>query len=540
MHCTCPNAARRALVLLRAALLLALPCALSAQSIEWNGPSGGSWITDGNWSLGSVPDSSSDVLLVSATGGASMITSLLNGDIVVRSVTFNNHLGTLLGNSTAGYRVIGGPSSGSLRFDTAGIAILDLSNTVNQTQNISFNANASQSVTLNLNYSGAGTIDIGAGSVLAISANGTRITGTGGLIKTGAGTLRIGGNQNANLPSLGTYEGGFELLQGAVQIAFNGNATSNAFGTGNLTLSGGQLSSSSATAKTVFNNVTLNGSIELGDATTTGNLTFNSSSGTRTTTLAANSSLHIGQNAVTWEQDIGESGGARSLTKTGAGRLTLSGVNTFTGLMTVDAGELRLTGSLAGGLTVAADGSFSGSGTVNGNASIAGTHNPGNSPGIQNFSNDLTYIAVATVNWELNANTTTQGDPTAVFDQINVGGTLDFAGATLLNLSFSGAGSTVNWNDALWSSDQEWKIYDSAAVANFSNLSLVTSNWVDSDGNFFDTLLAGASFSLSLDGADVYLSYTAAAIPEPSTYAALLGALALGLVAWRRRRTRLA
>jgi hypothetical protein len=35
---------------------------------------------------------------------------------------------------------------------------------------------------------------------------------------------------------------------------------------------------------------------------------------------------------------------------------------------------------------------------------------------------------------------------------------------------------------------------------------------------------------------EVTLSVTAAAIPEPSTYAAMLGALALGAVAVRRRR----
>ncbi|MEY3774113.1 MAG: hypothetical protein RLZZ129_893 [Verrucomicrobiota bacterium] len=44
------------------------------------------------------------------------------------------------------------------------------------------------------------------------------------------------------------------------------------------------------------------------------------------------------------------------------------------------------------------------------------------------------------------------------------------------------------------------------------------------------------------DGVDFYeagfLLTTAAAIPEPSTYAALAGALALGLTVWRRRVTR--
>lgn len=50
-------------------------------------------------------------------------------------------------------------------------------------------------------------------------------------------------------------------------------------------------------------------------------------------------------------------------------------------------------------------------------------------------------------------------------------------------------------------------------------------------------LYAGPSF-YQADGTNVsfdHFTYTAAAVPEPSTYAAILGACALGFVAWRRR-----
>ncbi len=63
----------------------------------------------------------------------------------------------------------------------------------------------------------------------------------------------------------------------------------------------------------------------------------------------------------------------------------------------------------------------------------------------------------------------------------------------------------------------------------------------------YDPLLAGngldaasyftGTWSVSMHDNSLYLNYTgASAVPEPSTYAALLGASALGLAAWRRRR----
>jgi len=51
---------------------------------------------------------------------------------------------------------------------------------------------------------------------------------------------------------------------------------------------------------------------------------------------------------------------------------------------------------------------------------------------------------------------------------------------------------------------------------------------------------ASAAYSVSVTASDIWLnstSLTVSAVPEPATYAALAGALALGAVAWRRRAT---
>jgi autotransporter-associated beta strand protein len=242
--------------------------------------------------------------------------------------------------------------------------------------------------------------------------------------------------------------------------------------------------------------------------------------------------------ANTFSKVIADNGsGATSLTKAGAGRWVLGGTNTYTGATTVNAGTLLINGSTSSTslVTVGVNGTLGGTGTVGGDTTISGTHNPGNSPGIQTFTGNLSYVDAGipdpTVNWELASNLTTVGiNPTANFDQVIVGGNLDFTDITTINLSFNGAGSTVLWANVLWDANQSWLLYDVAGTTtNFANLNLNTINWLDSGGNLFST--TGGSFSLGQSGEDVVLNY--AVVPEPNA-AALLGGF--GMLALLRRR----
>ena len=135
------------------------------------------------------------------------------------------------------------------------------------------------------------------------------------------------------------------------------------------------------------------------------------------------------------------------------------------------------------------------------------------------------------VNWELAGNTIS-GRGTN-FDGIDVTGTLDFAGATTLNLSFDNLGSTVDWTNTLWLTDQTWLLYEvTTATNNIGNFNIFTSNWKDSTGAFFNTVLTGSTFTLSQTGNDVFLNFTA--IPEPSR-TILLGLGSIALIFRRRR-----
>jgi autotransporter-associated beta strand protein len=86
---------------------------------------------------------------------------------------------------------------------------------------------------------------------------------------------------------------------------------------------------------------------------------------------------------------ISESGGARNLAKTGAGQLTLSGANTFTGGLTIKAGTVNAGGSYSGGASPVLGGS--GTGTI----TIGDTS--GTSLAILNFGDWASYANPITV-----------------------------------------------------------------------------------------------------------------------------------------------
>ena len=248
--------------------------------------------------------------------------------------------------------------------------------------------------------------------------------------------------------------------------------------------------------------------------------------------------------------------GTGNLTFSGPGTLTLNAANGYTGATSISAGTLAIgaAGSIANtsGVAIASGATFdvsaasgfaigssqtlSGVGTVAGAISIAGTHSPGTSPGLQTFDSNLTYSSGANVDWELIANS--QGSAGTNYDQIAVGGNLDFAGATTLDLIFNASGSIVDWSDPFWQSNRAWLVWDlsTGTTSNFGNLSITSATWLDAQGDSFATALPNASFTLSQVGQDVSLVFS---VPEPSSLLLLAAAaVPAGAVALRRRRSR--
>ena len=244
------------------------------------------------------------------------------------------------------------------------------------------------------------------------------------LVKTGAGTLTLTGS---SLFSGGTTVNGGTLLLNRNVGWDAGNAQ--AIGTGDITVNSGAILRNGAdhsiwgghqNTRTVFVN---NGTVDMavgqeyfyklqmtagtlqniwirvgsavgaGEITTLasatpalintgidmtfGSLTFNVADG------AAAGDLSI---AFPISENSGAGSGAKSLTKNGAGTLTLSGNSTYTGTTTVNAGTLVVNGthvSTAGLIQVEAGASIGGSGTT-GDVALAdgATFAPGNSAGV--------------------------------------------------------------------------------------------------------------------------------------------------------------
>jgi len=389
---------------------------------------------------------------------------------------------------------------------------------------------------------GNGSLRINAPSV------GTQFT-TGAI--AGTGQLTLLGGIGLFVRAEGTYSGGTIVKPGA-SIAVTGSSAGSAgsptagpFGTGTLRLEGGGLRSTTSGERTIGNATTLAGDVEFisAGANQDQNLVFSGpvtiEGSTRTLTVNMSPNTGAGAIGIFYNGIIGDGGASLGLTKAGPGTLVLGGANTYGGATTVSAGTLRVNGNQSGSVgavSVAAGATLGGSGTVGGATTISGIHTPGNSPGVQAFASDLSYTGgSASVVWELTGNTSTQGSPTAVYDQIVVGGNLDFAAATSLSLVFNDGGSTVAWNDLFWNADQTWTLYDVAGTtSNLGNLTIQTASWLDSTNTAFATARPNASFSLTQSGEDVLLSYVA--VPEPESMAVVAAGLAAVAAVFRRRR----
>jgi autotransporter-associated beta strand protein len=224
--------------------------------------------------------------------------------------------------------------------------------------------------------------------------------------------------------------------------------------------------------------------------------------------------------------------GSGTVTKTGDGSLTLSGTNTYTGTTTVSSGKLVINGnnsSATGAVSVASGATLGGSGTVGGATTISGTHAPGNSPGVQSFSSNLSYASTSIFEWDLASSAT--GARGTQYDGVNVGGSLTgTSGAAFKVVLNSGA-----FTDTFWNTNQSWAEIFKAGVDGSGgalNIQSVFSS-ITGTGIIWDSINSRGD----VDGQGYFTLSTSTlnwtAVPEPtSALAGLL--LTAGLL--RRRR----
>jgi autotransporter-associated beta strand protein len=223
---------------------------------------------------------------------------------------------------------------------------------------------------------------------------------------------------------------------------------------------------------------------------------------------------------------FGQISGTVNVAKSGVGTQTLSGNMNYTGTTTINGGRLNINGQKtgAGAVTVNNTGVLGGTGSVAGVSTVAsgGKISPGLSPGNLTLTGGLNMVA-GSYEWELAALTET--GPGVNYDELTLdGGASVLGGTSQVELAFLNA---VNPNvaDPFWTTAHQWQIVD-----------LMSGTLTGNFGSVANANFATGTFSLSGgNGGDIFLNFSPA--PEPSSIA-LVGGSLVGLLIWRRRRSR--
>jgi len=320
--------------------------------------------------------------------------------------------------------------------------------------------------------------DVAGGSDLFVFGN----IANGGVIKTGAGTLKYQSNPK-------TYTGLTDVQEGELFLQFSGNWIPDG---NDIQISGGTLNLNQHN-ETVHEVTLLDGTIKT-DASSS---------------LSATYRFWIEDGTVN-----GNLGGPGYLWKDTNATVTLSGTNTYTGTTDVVAGTLLVNGTTSGqgSYTVHAGATLGGSGSIGLAAGesvtvlAGGTISAGISPGTLIVGGDMILAESAIINWEY-ANGMLDRDLLAVTGDLQ----LPFA-ATLNVIDFGGG--SLQATETLFSA---------GSFSGAPDLSGWTINVVD--------------YEVVISGDQVVLQSTAAAIPEPMTMLAVgLGISSLGGYIRKRRR----
>lgn len=317
----------------------------------WKGDQDASWNTDNagntNWATtsgggtdtGAVPGTSTDVYFY-ADGAGNLATSLGN-DFTIDSLTMVGGAATSAVSIAAGNTLT--INNATAITINSGAGALTMNNGVTLGSSQSWTHNGSNAFTV------AGGVDNN-GNTLTVAGSGTTtITGvvsdTGGLTKTGAGTLYL--NQSAN-----TYTGQTTIGQGTLQVdklaAGGSNSSLGATAAGTAIVLGdgtnsGTLEYLGTTGDTCDRQITVTagsaGTIKASDAGFT-DLTLSGA----VNNAGSGLTFDITGGTLTESGAISGSGG---VTKAGTGTLVLSGVNSYTGTTTVNAGTFALGGGSA-------------------------------------------------------------------------------------------------------------------------------------------------------------------------------------------------
>jgi fibronectin-binding autotransporter adhesin len=260
------------------------------------------------------------------------------------------------------------------------------------------------------------------GGTLQLGANAVLTSRTGATSMAGAGTIDTNGFSSIYDGNISGSGTLTKIGAGTLDMGGNNNAH-----TGALNINGGLLLANfgNAIGNTSAVNVAAGAFLTVNASETIGSL-----AGAGQVSISPGVTMTTGGNnaSTTWTGTMVGAGGA--LTKTGTGTFTINGNTNYTGLTTVSAGELRVNGTMADSLLIQAGARFSGNATISGNVTNSGAINPGNSPGSVIIAGN--YIGGGVLNAEVQLNNAGAPVNGTTHDFLSIAG--NASGTTLINV----------------------------------------------------------------------------------------------------------
>ena len=406
--------------------------------------------------------------------------------------------------------------------------------------------NNATSTTLGDNMSVAGIV-VSDPSGLGLNGDGFTLTiGSGGvLVSSGAGAVTLGATIAAGTETWTNNSSNALTLTGQVQI---NSGTLTLAGSGNTVFSG-ELYTTNGT----LIDASGAGAVTLGGVYTNNTaFTFNNSS-SNLATISGEVETRNGTFTLTGAGNTLVSGvimGTSALTKTGAGTVTLTAANEYTQTTTVSAGKLLANNTIGsatgtGSVTVASGATLGGSGIINPTGTSKVTISSGGilAPGTSGNTNTLTISAAGNTNTSAILALASTSSGTALDFTLSSGNTASSLSLTsaIANEVTGLSGNTFNFTNvsggALSTGLYTLILTDMATTGSSPFSGLTLAQGVALTG-FTLTGLTGYTDQLELNsvGGDYALQLDIiAAVPEPGTWALLLGGLALLILAHCRR-----
>ena len=372
-----------------------------AATHTWIGPPGGAWSNAANWSGASKPTSAESGGTI-VQFGANTSSSMDIAGLVVDEIHFTGANNTITGTTPL---TISGSAlvqnvvsegaantlaaalhvtlSGAAVEATSGTGILTIAGPIGGADGLVF-AGGGGEFALSANNTFTGATTITAGTLHIATAIGTVIVGSA--LKIGDGlapaaklvldqSSDISPETPVSVESDGTFDfqgqtdaaksltvngghvlvgtlamtGGLSVKEGTVTIA-------GLLSAGSLSMTGGSISPSAPLGRLALSGGVQATSSPSGPASVSSAVQLKASPTVAVTPGAAPELLLTGA--------ISETGGSRSITKTGAGTMLTSAANTYTGTTTISEGTVVANGSQAGAFAVGQNGTLTGSGSV--------------------------------------------------------------------------------------------------------------------------------------------------------------------------------